>query len=301
MGRDFASTFTAAAAAFEEASDALGIDMKALCFERDPRLNLTEFTQPALVTTEIAMFRALTQEYGLAPALLAGHSLGEYSALVAAGVMPLGQAARLVRERGRLLQAAVPPGEGSMMAIMHPRLDRVALRACLVDLEVDVANDNAPGQVVLSGLEAAMATALDRLRNNSALSGVQVRKLNVSAPFHCRLMAVAEAPLRALLEQAAPGWDVAGASRVFANVSAELHLSNRNAVVDRLVRQVSAPVRWTETMMAIDRMGACPTVEIGPTATLCGLFKFAGMRVHAVTDVASARCLFQPVVVEHRL
>ena len=162
MGRDFAAAFPASMAAFEEASDALGIDMTALCFGRDPRLNLTEFTQPALLTVETAMMRVLVGEFGFAPTLFAGHSLGEYTALVAAGVMPLGQAVALVRERGRLMQQAVAPGVGAMAAVTQRRIDREALLGCLDGLCVDLANDNAPGQAVISGLAGDVAVALDR-------------------------------------------------------------------------------------------------------------------------------------------
>lgn len=291
MGRDFALAFSSAARTFEEASDALGIDMKALCFERNPRLNLTEFTQPAVLTTEIAIIRALAEANGFAPALFAGHSLGEYTALVAAGVIPLVQAVRLVRERGHLMQDAVPQGQGAMAAIMQRRLDRAALAACLDGLRVDVANDNAPGQVVISGLATDVAIALKRLRGAVAFGGAQARLLNVSAPFHCRLMAGVEPCLRAILEEASSHWNVAAAPSVFSNVTAEPHVPDQAAVVDRLVRQVSRPVRWVEIMEAIGRVYAPPIVEVGPTVTLRAFFQMAGLCAYAVTDVAAARNL----------
>ena len=292
MGRDFAQSFPAANAVFEEASDALGFDLKVLCFERDPRLNLTEFTQPAVLAVEIAMVRTLADISGFAPSLLAGHSLGEYTALVAAGVIPLAQAVRLVHRRGRLMQEAVPPGEGAMAAIMQRRVDRAALAACLDGLTVDIANDNAPGQVVISGLAADVAAALQRLHGTAAFTGAQTRLLNVSAPFHCRLMSAVEPPLRALLEEAAAHWNVAAAPRVWSNVTAAPHEPDRAAVVERLVGQVSRRVRWVEIMEQFGQAGIGPIIEIGPTATLRPFFQMAGLNAHVVADVATARRLF---------
>lgn len=291
MGRDFAAAFPAAMAAFEEASDALGIDMTALCFGRDPRLNLTEFTQPALLTVETAMMRVLVGEFGFAPTLFAGHSLGEYTALVAAGVMPLGQAAALVRERGRLMQQAVAPGVGAMAAVTQRRIDREALLGCLDGLCVDLANDNAPGQAVISGLAGDVAVALERLRGHDAFQGAQARMLNVSAPFHGRLMAGIEPHFRPLLEEASSAWAVDGAVRVIANVTAEPYAPHRAAVVDGLVRQVAGRVRWVETMDVIGRLTPAAVVEVGPVATLRGFFQMAAVRAQAVTDVAAARAL----------
>jgi [acyl-carrier-protein] S-malonyltransferase/trans-AT polyketide synthase/acyltransferase/oxidoreductase domain-containing protein len=188
MARDFVEAFPLAAAVFDEASEALDLDLRALCFEPDERLNLTAFTQPAILTAEVAMFAVAHTEWGYRPALFGGHSLGEYAALVAAGVLPLAEAVRLVAARGRLMQEAVPVGVGAMAALIGENLDLNAITAELADLVVDVANHNSPDQVVLSGDSADIDLAITRLSG----PGRRGKKLVVSAPFHSRLMAPIE-------------------------------------------------------------------------------------------------------------
>ncbi len=287
MARDFHDRFPEARAAFEEASGAVGVDLAALCFAGDARLELTEFAQPAILTAEIAMVRALTAHYGLRARWFAGHSLGEYTALVAAGVCDLGAAARLVRERGRLMQEAVPAGRGGMRALVHPNLDAGVIERALSGLQVDVANLNAPDQVVLSGLSTDLDTAFERIRAIPELGRARAIPLKVSTPFHSRFMRGAGQAFAPLLAAASAAWRCQPAGRVASNRSGGFHEPVRERIVEALVEQVSSPVRWLDNMRALL---ACRTriVEIGPSRPLRALFARLDTDVEAVTDLATA-------------
>lgn len=289
MARDFCQAFTVAAAAFEEASDALGIDVEQLCSRDDPRLQLTEFTQPAILTAEIAMLRALQADLGLSPTHFGGHSLGEYTALVAAGVLPLSEAASLVRERGRLMQEAVPPGRGGMMSVTRRDIDVESVHRYCEGLTVDVASLNAPGQVVLAGLVSDLDVALDRLRRDSRMAGVQCRRLAVSAPFHSRLMTAVEPGFRSLLEVTSPRWEAGRATSVVANLTGGFHSGGRDALVDALARHVCNRVRWSDDMRALVALDPEWVVEVGPSSILRGFFALLRVDVEAVTTVAGGR------------
>ena len=257
MARDFHDAFPSARAAFAEASDAAGVDLAAICFGEDERLNLTEFTQPCILTTEIAMLRVLREEHGFAPRWFAGHSLGEYTALVAAGVLSLGEAARLVRRRGALMQQAVPAGQGAMLAVVGRGLDIDELRAKLEGLQVDCANHNSSSQIVVSGSAADVGRAKERLGGK----GRRLIPLNVSAPFHSRFMRDVE---RAFVgELAAVAIDARSAPRVASNYTGGFHVADAAAVRDALVKQISGTVRWVENMRALAQC-ATRIVEIGP-------------------------------------
>jgi malonyl CoA-acyl carrier protein transacylase len=163
MAKDFHDAFPLARDAFAEASDACGVDLAAIAFEDEEKLNRTEFTQPCILTAEIAMQRVVAAERGLEARWFAGHSLGEYTALVAAGVLRLGEAARLVRRRGALMQQAVPPGEGAMLAVIAKGLELDAIRDALAGLDVDAANHNSSSQIVVSGSAGGVEQARERL------------------------------------------------------------------------------------------------------------------------------------------
>lgn len=286
MARDFVEAFPLAAAVFDEASEALDLDLRALCFEPDERLHLTAFTQPAILTAEVAMFAVAQAEWGYRPALFGGHSLGEYAALVAAGVLPLTEAVRLVAARGRLMQEAVPVGVGAMAALIGENLDCAALTAELADLVVDVANHNSPDQVVLSGASADIDLALTRLSG----PGRRGKKLVVSAPFHSRLMAPIEPAFADLLRQSAPTWRIEGASRVASNTTGGLHEADVGALIAALTRQISGTVRFVDNMAALPGE---PVIEIGPSRVLRAFFQAVGRPAEAVTNLASARRAFQ--------
>lgn len=268
MGRGFHDASPGARAVFEEASDALGLDLAKLCFEGPGEaLQLTANTQPAVLAVSVAATAVLT-ERGLEPSVVAGHSLGEYSALVAAGALAFRDAVRLVRRRGEFMQEAVPVGTGAMAAILGldlPVVEEICREAGAGQV-VDVANINAPGQVVVAGhraaVERAVALAAQRGGRRSVL-------LPVSAPFHCRLMAPAAEQLAAVLA----GMPTAPPRLpVVRNVDAGL-TTRADEVAPFLVRQVTAPVRWTECVGRMAAEGARAFLEVGPGRVLTGLLK----------------------------
>ncbi|MSO46272.1 MAG: [acyl-carrier-protein] S-malonyltransferase [Acidobacteria bacterium] len=266
MGRALAETFAEARATFEEADVALGWALSGLCFEGpEDRLRLTEHTQPAILTVSIAAARVLAA-HGIQPDLVAGHSLGEYSANVAAGTFEFVDAVRVVHGRGRYMQEAVPVGQGAMAAILG--LDAAAVRrACEEAAQGEVvspANINSPDQVVIAGATAAVRRAGERAK---ALGAKRVVLLPVSAPFHCALMKPAE-------ERLAPDLGALAVQDprvpIVANVDAEPKRDGR-AAIDALVRQVSLPVLWEATMNRLASEGVTTYVEVGPGRVLGGL------------------------------
>ncbi len=271
MGKSLAERFPICRDAFAEADAALGEPLSALCFEGpEDRLLLTEHTQPAILAMSTAVCRLVESE-GVRPAFAAGHSLGEYSAHVAAGTLSFADALRTVRRRGRYMQEAVPVGQGAMAAVLMLDADGVA-RACaeasseLGGRIVTPANLNAPGQVVIAGHADAVALAGEKAK---ALGAKRVIPLAVSAPFHCALMKPAEERLAPELRALA-----ARAPRVpvVANVDAEPKRDAASAI-DALIRQVASPVRWEQVVQRLIAEGARTFVELGPGAVLAGLVK----------------------------
>jgi len=268
MGQPLVAACPEAADVFAAADEALGFPLSAVMFDGPAEtLTLTEHTQPAILTMSTAVWRVL-QGRGLAPAYVAGHSLGEYSAHAAAGTLAFADAVRLVRNRGRYMQEAVPVGTGAMAAILG--LDEAEVTAaCAEAAQGDVvspANLNGGGQVVIAGQAAAVVRAGEACKARGAR---RVIPLKVSAPFHCALMDPARDRLRPELEQA-----TAADPRipVVANVDA-LPRTTAAASVDALVRQVSNPVRWEATVQWLAAQGVDTFVEVGPGAVLSGLIK----------------------------
>jgi [acyl-carrier-protein] S-malonyltransferase len=278
MGRELAATFPVCRQTFEEADAALGEPLSRLCFEGpEDALMLTENTQPAILTVSVAAYRLLSAN-GLEPAFAAGHSLGEYSAHVAAGTLSFPDAVRIVRRRGRYMQEAVPVGEGAMAAILGLDAEDVA-RVCeeVADGEVVApANLNGPGQVVIAGAAAAVRRAGERAKARGAK---RVIPLPVSAPFHCALMKPAEdrlGPELRGLETRHPRVPIV------ANVDAEPKRDGP-AAVEALVRQVSSPVRWEAVVRRLASEGVSAYVEVGPGTVLSGLVR----KIHRDAVVAS--------------
>lgn len=268
MGRALATEFAEAHDTFAEADGALGEPLSDLIFNGPAEaLTLTENTQPAILTTSVAAWRVLAAR-GCAPQMMAGHSLGEYSAHVAAGTLAFADALAIVRDRGRYMQEAVAVGSGAMAAMLG--LDaRLVEQACDEAAQGDVvsaANFNAPGQVVIAGSATAVARASERAK---ALGARRVIPLQVSAPFHCALMQPAQ-------ERLAPQLRALVVSNprvpVVANVDAEPKRSG-DAAVEALIRQVSAPVRWEDVMRRLVADGATTFIEVGPGTVLSGLGK----------------------------
>jgi [acyl-carrier-protein] S-malonyltransferase len=270
MGRELGASFPVAAQTFAEADEALGFPLSKLIFEGpEEDLRLTENTQPAILTVSVAAWRVLAQ-HGVEPALAAGHSLGEWSAHVAAGTFSFRDAVCAVKARGRAMQLAVPPGQGAMAAVLSLDPAQVA-EACReaeaeTGLTVAAANLNSPAQTVISGALEAVEKASVLAKARGARRAVL---LPVSAPFHCALMQPAQeevARVLATLTLADPHIPVA------ANVTGSL-VTTANQVRDALIRQVTGAVRWADCMRSLVAAGANLFIEVGPGKVLCGLLK----------------------------
>jgi [acyl-carrier-protein] S-malonyltransferase len=267
MGKELAEKFPAAGQVFEEADRALGFALSELCFNGPAeQLQLTENTQPAILTTSIAALRAMEAEGFPKPDYVAGHSLGEYSGLVAAGSVSLGDAVKTVRARGRYMQEAVPVGTGAMAAILGSDLETIndACAEAAAGQICSAANINSPGQIVIAGDAAAIDRAIEILKARGAKRAV---KLNVSAPFHCALMQPAQDRLAADLGQLQFS-DLA--TPLVTNVDAR-PINKGEEARDSLVRQVSQTVRWLESVEFLINHGVQTFIEIGPGKVLSGL------------------------------
>ncbi len=278
MLADLAAAFPLVGETFEEASDAIGTDLWALSQQGPAEdLNRTENTQPAMLAAGIAVWRVWEAQGGAQPAVLAGHSLGEYSALVAAGVLGFADAVRLVRERGRLMQAAVPAGEGAMAAILGLEDEQVRT-LCVEAAQGEVAeavNFNSPGQVVIAGNAAAIARAIELAK---AAGARRALPLDVSVPSHCALMRDAAEALRETMN------DIAFAAPripVLHNVSVGT-AEDPDAIRDLLAQQLYSPVRWVETVQAMAAQGVDTLVEAGPGKVLTGLCKRIDKQIAAL-------------------
>jgi [acyl-carrier-protein] S-malonyltransferase len=284
MGRALADASPAAKAVWAEADAALGFPLSTLCFEGPAAdLALTANTQPAVLTTSVAAAAALG-ERGVTPGLAAGHSLGEYSALVVAGALRFAEAVRLVRRRGEFMQEAVPVGTGAMAALMGVELtavEQICAEAAQGEV-VGVANINSPGQIVIAGHRAAVERAVE---GAAARGGRKSVLLPVSAPFHCALMKPAADRLAAELERLTVS---APRIPVIRNVDGGV-TRTADEVKPFLVQQVASPVRWTDCVERLAREGATGFLEVGPGRVLTGLLKrtIDGARGHAVEDPAS--------------
>jgi [acyl-carrier-protein] S-malonyltransferase len=278
MGRQLAEAFPICRDTFAEADAALGEPLSALCFEGpEEKLLLTENTQPAILAVSVAIHR-LARSQGIEPSYAAGHSLGEYSAHVAAGTLSFADALRTVRRRGQYMQEAVPVGDGAMAAVLG--LDEDAVTAACAEASdagiVAPANLNAPGQIVIAGSAQAVARAGELAKARGAK---RVIALAVSAPFHCPLMRPAE-------ERLAPELRALAVQRpripVVANVDAEPK-TDATAAVDALIRQVSSPVQWEAVVRRMVREGVRVFVEMGPGTVLAGLIRKIDSSVSAIS------------------
>ena len=269
MGKDLFDNFASAREVFERADQALGFSLSEMCFSGNEQdLALTANTQPAILTTSVAAFRAMESVGFAKPDFVAGHSLGEYSALVAAGVIDFTDAVRTVRKRGTYMQEAVPFGVGAMAAILGADLSTIE-QACAEAADGKVcspANINSPSQVVIAGDADAVDRACELLKERGAKRAV---KLNVSAPFHCALMMRAQDRLAVDLEELSYG---EFSFPIVHNVSAEIN-SDETRVCDALTRQVSSPVRWLQSVERFVEQGVDTVVEVGAGKVLSGLVR----------------------------
>ncbi|MCF6265350.1 MAG: ACP S-malonyltransferase [Desulfuromusa sp.] len=290
MGKKLAENFNVAKLVFEEANDALGFDLTTLCFSgSEDDLKLTANTQPAILTTSIAALRVLQEETDLLPSFVAGHSLGEYSALVATGALTFAAAVITVRQRGTFMQEAVPVGAGAMAAIMGIKKEEL-LQLCqdvAAGEVVTPANYNSPGQIVIAGHTSAVERAIVLAKERGAKRALL---LPVSAPFHSSLMAQAAQRLQAELESI----NVAPLTcPVVSNVEA-VPYQEEAKVKTLLVEQVCAPVRWDESIQKMKDLGVTRYIEIGPGRVLSSLIKRIdrSARQKNIDDVTSLEKLF---------
>ena len=282
MGQSLTQGFTVSRHVFQEIDEALGDHLSRIMWEGpEATLTLTANAQPALMAVSLAAYAALRQEYGadaLKPAFMAGHSLGEYSALAAAGVFSVAEAAKLLRLRGQAMQEAVPPGQGAMLALLGAEIEQAErLAAAAAEGEVSqVANDNAPGQVVISGTKSAM----DRAAKLAPEHGIRrAVSLPVSAPFHCALMKPAADRMADALEALALNPPQVP---IIANVTAA-PVTDTNEIKSLLVQQVTGVVRWRESVAYMVDHGAETLFEIGAGRVLTGMAK----RIRAKADARS--------------
>jgi len=295
MGKEIAEKYPVARRVFDEIDNALGFSISRLCFEGpDEELKLTENTQPAILAVSSAIHAVLEDLGATRRDIVAGHSLGEYSAIVSVGGFTPAEAAKIVRARGQFMQAAVPVGTGGMAALLGLSVDEVKEvcdEASQGDV-VSVANINAPGQIVIAGTKAAIERAIDAAKKR----GKRAMPLPVSAPFHCELMKPAEEQLRPVLDDAhlKDLW-----FSVVSNVDAS-PIGTATAVRNALLRQVASPVRWVESVEKMIAMGVRRFVEVGPGKVLTGLIKRIDSSVELinVSDVASLEAFVAKAAVE---
>ncbi len=274
MGKELFENFSVAKRVFEEADDTLHFSVSSLCFKGpEDVLKLTENTQPAILTTSIGALRVLEAEKGMTPQFTAGHSLGEYSALVASGALSFPDAVKTVRLRGKFMQEAVPVGEGAMAAVLGMEREQIEeiCEACSSGEVLAPANFNCPGQIVIAGHSKAVERAIERIKQG----GKKAVLLPVSAPFHSPLMKPAGERLEKALEQISVR-DLK--IPVVTNVEAEVNHS-KDRVKGLLVAQVSSPVRWEESMRKMIEKGVEQVLEIGPGKVLSGLMKRIDHRI----------------------
>jgi [acyl-carrier-protein] S-malonyltransferase len=292
MGKDFYDNVPVSREVYDEASKAVGWDIAAMCFGEDERLNLTEFTQPCILTTEVAMLRGLRFLFGFAPTLFGGHSLGEFTALVAAGALPLPEAVRIVQIRGRLMQEAVPVGVGAMAAVISENLDIDLVSRALKGLPVDVANINSANQVVISGEAGAMPEAEAQLRETLPKDKpFRFIPLNVSAPFHSRFMSTIVEPFGDILRAVGKGIDQEKSAAVTSNFRGGFHSGLYEDLINNLVSQLNNSVRWVDNMKSLSSR-ADTIYEIGPARPLRDFFKTINISCSSITTLSAAERLW---------
>ncbi|MBP5262700.1 MAG: ACP S-malonyltransferase [Clostridiales bacterium] len=285
MAKDFVDSFDWAKAMISEASEASGIDMDKLLFEENTDINITEFTQPALVTACMIMTKALTDE-GITPDITGGLSLGEYCALAASGAMTFADAVKLTRIRGSLMSNTVPAGEGTMAAVIG--LDSDVIEDVIKDIDgCTMANYNCPGQIVITGKKEAVEMAMPLLSEKGAR---KVVPLTVSGPFHSPMLKPAGDNLRKYLDDT----EISGLKVPYvANVNAEV-ITDTSMIRDLLQRQVSSPVKWEQSLRTLKEYGVDLIIEIGPGKTIAGFVKktipeIPVINVSSIEDIAKVK------------
>jgi [acyl-carrier-protein] S-malonyltransferase/trans-AT polyketide synthase/acyltransferase/oxidoreductase domain-containing protein len=289
MGKDFYDNVCASRLTYEEASDVLGWDVGTMCFGENEQINLTEYAQPCILATEIAMLRGLQELYSFYPDYFGGHSLGEYTALVAAGAMPFADALKTVETRGHLMQEATPPGIGAMAAVIAKNIDIEKIRKMLEDLPVDVANINSTDQVVISGHAGSMDKAKERISGTMEnQDDMRFVPLNVSAPFHSRFMNAIKEAFREVLAAISARMNSKNAARVTSNYTGLFHAATSDRVIEALVAQLSGSVKWRDNMQALAAKSR-QIYEIGPNRPLKNFFRSLDIQCKSITSLSAAK------------
>lgn len=310
MGKSLYENFAVAKQTFEEASDAISVNLKKLCFDGpESDLTLTENTQPALVTVSVAAFRVAVQEKGFTPSIVAGHSLGEYSALVAAGSLNFSDAVKFVRTRGQAMQSAVPAGQGQMAAVMGMS-DELVLKLCeqatknaiekrskgaspdlTVEAIVEPANFNAPGQIVIAGSTDGVQEALALMASDAAFKARAI-PLSVSAPFHCKLMKPAREKMADVFSKLSEAQKPKVLNCAYVPNRTARMTEERGVVLELLIDQIDHPVLWKQTIETLVSAGYTESIEFGPGKVLAGLSKrIGGMQTRSVGDTEAIQAL----------
>ncbi len=290
MAMDFYDQFQVARDIFSRASDYLALDIEKICREPDPRLNLTEFTQPCLLTAEIAMWETLKSEFGLIANYYGGHSCGEFTALVASGTLPLEPALRLVHIRGKLMQFAAPVHFGGMIAVTNTEKDlpRKKILALAVEENIDLANDNSTRQIVFSGESEALKRLEQRILRTFASDGLRVTPLATSAPFHSRHMLEAQNLFQKVVYSQSENFSPRYATDVVSNVTGTFYRGDLKSVQQALIEQITGRVRWRDNMGALMRVSD-RIIEVGPNRPLGAFFRSEGREIQSIIDLRSAR------------
>lgn len=284
MAQDCFESFAESRRVFDTVSEAIGVDMAQLCFEEDERLHQTEFTQPAILTAEIAMWRAIKKRYNFEAKYFGGHSLGEYAALVAAGVIPLGDAAQIVHKRGALMQQAAPPRSGAMAALIYDNILQCDFLDIVHQAGAQVANYNSLQQVVISGPKTAVETAESDLKQR--YPDMRVIFLDVSAPFHCSLMDGIAEEFEGCLRAFEGSFNLERATCVLSNYAGGFHKGE--TLIEHLVCQASGSVQWVTNMERLKEV-ADSVFEIGPTRVLGKFCAEVGIPVNTIVGMRTLR------------
>ncbi len=282
MASDFIEKFSDSKALFDTASSKLGFDLLEICSSEDGRLDRTEYSQPALLAAEMAIYIQAKNKFSQTPTAYAGHSLGEYVALTAAGVIPFEDAILIVRKRGQLMQNALPDGQGGMLAIVDDNLSSTNYQEIVKAAGAEVANFNTPAQVVISGSVSSIEASSAELAKQ--YPSMRLVRLNVGTPFHSSLMKGIEPEFRDYLNQFAPKFNLGAVGNVLSNFTGTYHTAD--ALIDNLVQQISGSVRWVENMNVL-KSTESEVIEFGPSRVLSKMCSAVGITAKSIYDLRS--------------
>ena len=287
MAKDFYDEYKTTRNIFNEASEAIQIDLADLCFKENEDINFTENTQPALLTVETGIYSVLEEEFDLSGNYFAGHSLGEYSALVASKVIVFRDAVKIVKKRGSLMQHATVKDESSMVALICENIENTKFHDILAKEQVEIANINSKDQVVISGVSSAIDRASDILKNE--IQGVNIIKLNVKTPFHSSFMKSIESDFRNYLSGFSAKFNPENSKKVLSNFTGELY--RPQDLIDNLVKQLSGSVKWVTNMKEMLKL--CEKIyEVGPNRVLGKFFATLGKEVKSIIHLRSLQKVF---------